>query len=257
MNTLPNHKEGPIAATAATMAAAAIFIAVLPIGWAARQIAEASAPVSDLISFSEAEFWTCFAALFAIMNPITAVPLFVAITEGYDAPRRRKLTLAVSVTVMLSLSVAATSGQEILGFFAISIGAFRIAGGIIVLLMGLAMLQSKSSDAPQSGKTGGKEAHSQAICPIAVPLLVGPGAIATMILHSQKVVETSDYGMLATVIAVMTIATYVTLCLAAAISRFLGEAGMMVTMRLIGMVVAAIAIDMMIIGLQLSFPGIL
>jgi len=208
------------------------------------------------LEFDGAAFWVFFAALFAIMNPLVAVPLYVRATRRRGAVGRRRIAFVCSTTVLLALVVSALFGQQLLGFFAISIGAFRIAGGVIVLLMGLAMMRSQNADNDDGGS--GEEAEeagdSVAICPMAIPLLAGPGAIATMILQSQAATVPGDYLVLGAVIAAMVALTYLTLRLAVPIARFLGATGLMVVTRLIGMIVAAIAIDMMVVGLRLSLP---
>lgn len=213
----------------------------------------------QFFAFEPNDFWTFFAALFAIMNPVIALPLFVRVSQHSGVVTRRRLARLTSMTVLIALALAALLGQELLGFFAISIGAFRIAGGIIVLLMGLAMLKATSDDtSPEPRKTGPdtNSGNSQAICPIAIPLLAGPGGIATIILQSQAAREPGDYGMIALAIILIVALTYLTLRLAQPIAKLLGPIGLMVTTRLIGMVVAAIAIDMMVIGLCLSIPVI-
>lgn len=208
------------------------------------------------VHFDAAAFWTFFASLFAIMNPLVAVPFFVSMTEGYPDKRRRHLATLATITVFLALLAAALFGREILGFFAISISSFRIAGGIIVLLMGLSLLQAKtatsdgSSDAPRSTSR-----DSEAICPLAIPLLAGPGSIATIIIRCEAAERACDFLTIGAVIAAMVAVTYVVLRAAVPVARFLGPSGLTVMTRLIGMIVAAIAIDMMVIGIRSTFPG--
>jgi len=207
--------------------------------------------------FDVAAFWLFFASLFAIMNPLVAVPFFVSMTDGYTEKRRRRVALVATISVLLALVAAALFGQEILGFFAISISSFRIAGGIIVLLMGLSLLQSKpvttensASDAPRQ-----ESRDSEAICPLAVPLLAGPGSIATIIIRCETAQRAYDFVTIGAVIAAMVLITYVILRVAVPVARILGPSGLTVLTRLIGMIVAAIAIDMMVIGMRASFPG--
>ncbi len=215
--------------------------------------------IGDAFPIDMASFWTLFAALFAIMNPLIAVPLFVRVTRGRRAIESQRLAGIASLSVLLALLAAAIAGQQLLDFFAISIGAFRISGGVIVLLMGLAMMRSESSGKSSSGTGEGpaSEGDSVAICPLAIPLLAGPGAIATIIVESQAALVPADFATIAAVIMTMVALTYLVLRLAAPIARALGPTGLMVATRLIGMIVAAIAIDMMVIGLRLSFPAAL
>lgn len=202
----------------------------------------------------EAAFWALLASLFAIMNPLVAVPFFAAITEEYSKRQRNRLALSATIAVAITLATAAAFGDEILDFFAISIGSFRIAGGIIVLLMGLSLIRpSAAADV----KPAAENARSQAICPIAIPLLAGPGAIAAIIVFCNSASRTCDYVTLAAVIAVMVGIVYLTLRVAVPVARFFGDLGLTVVSRLLGMVVVAIAIDMATIGIGLRFPQLL
>lgn len=213
--------------------------------------------IGDAVPIDMASFWALFAALFAIMNPLIAVPLFVRVTSGRRASESQRLASLVSFSVLLVLMAAAIAGQQLLDFFAISIGAFRISGGVIVLLMGLAMMRSESGAKASSSADEGSasEGQSLAICPLAIPLLAGPGAIATIIVESQAASVPADFATIAAVIGAMVALIYLVLRLASPIARALGPTGLMVATRLIGMIVAAIAIDMMVIGLRLSFPA--
>jgi multiple antibiotic resistance protein len=209
------------------------------------------------VRFDAPGFWMFFASLFAIMNPLVAVPFFVSMTNGHSEKRRGRLALIATLAVCLALVAAALFGREILGFFAISVSSFRIAGGIIVLLMGLSLLQAKapeiSVEASEASRAASRD--SEAICPLAIPLLAGPGAIATIIIRCETAERTCDFITIAAVIAAMVVVTYVVLRLAVPVARFLGQSGLTVMTRLIGMIVAAIAIDMMVIGLRNTFPG--
>lgn len=198
--------------------------------------------------FDDAAFWTLLASLFAIMNPLVAVPFFAAITEGHTPRQRGRLALSTTLAVAVTLVTAALIGEAILEFFAISIGSFRIAGGIVVLLMGLGLMRA---DTDNNEKAAAGSAGSQAICPIAIPLLAGPGAIAAIIVFCDGASSTSDYLTLAAVIAAMVAIVYLTLSAAVPVARFLGDLGLTVASRLLGMVVVAIAIDMATIGIGL------
>jgi multiple antibiotic resistance protein len=196
-------------------------------------------------------FWGMLASLFAIMNPLVAVPFFAAITEGQSKGDRNRLAMNATLAVSVTLFLAALLGREILEFFAISIGSFRIAGGIIVMLMGLSLLRS---DAASAASKSGESSGSQAVCPIAIPLLAGPGAIASIIVQYDSASSTVDYLTIAAVLLAMIAIVYVTLRVAVPVARFLGSTGLTVATRLFGMIVIAIAIDMATIGAGLLFP---
>lgn len=232
---------------------------LLSMSGAGESIVEAtSRMLGDMepMRFDSAEFWVFFASLFAIMNPLVAVPFFVSMTEGHSHARRRRLAGIATVAVLLALVVAAIVGREILGFFAISLSSFRIAGGIIVLLMGLSLLHAKSTDAEKdNGGSTSTPRDSEAICPLAIPLLAGPGSIATIIIRCESAAGAGEFVTIAGVIAAMVVITYLVLRIAVPLARVLGPSGLTVTTRLIGMIVAAIAIDMMVAGIRGTFPG--
>lgn len=212
----------------------------------------------EILRFDTVAFWTFFASLFAIMNPLVAVPFFVSMTEGHSEQRRRWLALIATISVFIALVAAAVFGREILGFFAISISSFRIAGGVIVLLMGLSLLQAKSPEPADESLTASRTEtrSSEAICPLAIPLLAGPGSIATIIIRCESAERASDVIAIAAVIAAMVAITYAVLRTAVPVARMLGPSGLTVMTRLIGMIVAAIAIDMMVIGIRIAFPAL-
>ena len=215
--------------------------------------AEAVESAKQFLSIDPAAFWMAFASLFAIMNPLVAIPLFVALGRRHGPVRRRALARTAAIAVFAVLAVAAIIGQELLAFFAISIGAFRLAGGVVLLLMGMALIRSDaagSDDTPE-----GQANDSMAICPIALPLLAGPGAIATIIVNVEAASGPAELGTVVAAILAMVGVTYATLRLAAPIAELVGKMGLTVTSRIMGMIVAAIAMDMMIIGLRLSFPA--
>lgn len=212
----------------------------------------------ESLPFDGVAFMAFFPALFAIMNPLVAIPMFVSMTEGESESKRRRLALIASATVLLTLAAAALFGREILAAFAIGVPSFRIAGGIIVLLMGLSLLSanavSKLKGATRDGQTPRRD--SDAVCPLAIPLVAGPGAIATVILRCESAAQTTDLVTVGATILAMTLVSYAILRVAVPIARMLGESGLTVLTRLLGMVVSAIAIDMMAIGVRAAFPGV-
>ena len=208
--------------------------------------------------FDHQAFLMFFATLFAIMNPVIAVPKFLEITGGQSAGHRNRLALTVSLAVFITLVVAALFGKQLLALFAIDISAFRISGGIILVLMGLAMVRSKPGTGEASaGCPADDNGRSEAICPVAIPLLAGPGAIAAIIVQSQTADKPADALVVACAIAAIVVLIFGTLRFASSITRRLGPAGLVVTTRIVGMFVAAIAVDMMITGLKSAFAGLL
>lgn len=219
-------------------------------------IAEVVSSLSSQPIFDSVLFWTSFASLFAIMNPVVAVPFFVSITDESSNRERRQTARIASVTVLVAMLVAALFGKSVLAFFAIDPSSFRIAGAFAVLLMGLSMLRGESLTSAKSNGAGA-DRRTHAICPVAFPLIAGPGGIVTIILMAESAERLRDNFTIGAVIVAMFIATHVTLRLAMPVAKFLGDQGLLVVTRLLGMIVSAIAIDMAVIGVRHHFPGLI
>ena len=207
-------------------------------------------------SFDIAAFGVFFAALFAIMNPVVAVPIFTGIAEGKSERERNRLAFVVTATVLVALVAAALFGHLILDAFGIGMPAFRIAAGLIVLLMGLSMLGAagfvKSTASAQTDQTANRE--SEAICPLGIPLLAGPGSMAIVIIECEMAERASDFVTIGAVIVAMVLVVYVVLRVAVPIACALGDSGLAVLTRIMGMIAAAIAIDTMVTGACAAFP---
>jgi multiple antibiotic resistance protein len=196
---------------------------------------------------------TAFVTLFVIIDPVGMTPLFVALTHGVEARRRRVIALRACVTAALILIVFAAFGEAVLGFIGISMPAFRIAGGILLFLTALDMLFERRTKRRKSQADEAEEdEHSEdpSIFPLAIPLLAGPGAIATMILLAG---ENPGAEGLALVIGVMLAVIGVALAFfmgAGLLERALGRTGINVTTRLLGMLLAALAVQFVLDGLR-------
>src|SRR5277367_107698 len=127
-------------------------------------------------------------SIFFLVDPFAALPTFLAVTEGADAPRRRKMAWKASITALVVLSAFALAGQYIFKMFGITLPAFEIAGGIILLLIGLDMLEAKRSPTQESTEESAAAALKEdaGIVPLGIPMLAGPGAITSvMVLVGQ------------------------------------------------------------------------
>lgn len=200
-----------------------------------------------------------FTALFAIMNPIANVPVFLALTQGVSDAGRKKIAITVSIGVAVGCIVSAVAGGAILKVFGLTVDDFRLAGGLLVLLIALSMLHGSPSTqhaATQGEKAALTQAEDVAIYPLTIPLLVGPGTIATLIVLGQSATHTGNETALAlgllVFLAVMTIA----LLLAPTIGHYLSAKVTAITQRLMGMILAAIAMQMMVTSLRAFFPGL-
>jgi len=208
--------------------------------------------------FNYPEFLTFLAALFAIMNPIGAVPIFIGLTGDRSLQERRRTALVTPLAVAIILLISAAAGNEILSFFGISVASFRIAGGLIILLMAIAMLHSKQSHihhTPEEHEEA-KAKDSVAIVPLAIPLLGGPGSIATVIVYVHHIGGVSGFVTVGAGVIVICALLIVLMQFATPLAKILGQTGINIATRIMGIILAAIAIEMLAAGLKGVFPSI-
>jgi multiple antibiotic resistance protein len=192
---------------------------------------------------------TAFATLFVVIDPPGLVPLFIALTHGMDAQRRRAMALRACIIATILLTAFGLFGESILGFIGISMPAFRIAGGILLFLTALDMLFERRTQR-REGQTPDPD-HDPSVFPLATPLIAGPGAIATMILLMG---QTGDSWSLAAAILGllwgMMLVTYLFLLASPPLERALGRTGTIVITRLLGMLLAALSVQFVIDGVR-------
>lgn len=193
-----------------------------------------------------------FVTLFVIIDPIGLAPIFLALTKDMGAGHRRIVALRAAIVAGVILTVFGLAGQAVLDLFGISMAAFRIAGGALLFLTALDMLfeRRKQRREDQSEASVLDPADDPSVFPLAMPLLSGPGAMATMILLMG---ETSDFVGKLTILGVMLSVLVVAVgffLAAGALGRHLKETGISVITRLLGMLLAALAIQFMIDGLM-------
>ena len=202
------------------------------------------------------EFLKFAAALFAIMNPFGNIAIFLSITADRSDAERRKIASLTAAAVLITLLVAAVLGQQILALFGISVGAFRIAGGLIILILALSMLHAQPSGVHHSAQEedAGRAKDNPAVFPLAIPVIAGPGSMATVILYSQHAQGALGWTTIGAVIVLLCGVLLLALYAADRVAKFLGTTGINVLTRLMGMVLAAIAIEMIAGGLVELFP---
>jgi multiple antibiotic resistance protein len=188
-----------------------------------------------------------FAALFAIMNPIGNIPVFLSVTDGKSDAERSRIAMVAAAAVALILIVCVLIGAELLRAFGISVAGLRTAGGLIILSIAYSLLHAKPSGIHQS-PTDATAQDNPAIYPLAMPMLAGPGAISTVIVFAHGASGASAYPGLIGVIAVMAVLLYLGMRISVPASRFLGNAGMNVITRMMGIILAAIAVEMVFAG---------
>lgn len=196
--------------------------------------------------------------LVAVLDPFLAIPIFLAFTAARDAAARRRLINAVTLTVLLVLAGAAVLGETVLRLIGASLPAFTAGGGVVLLLMALAMLNAEAGKVRQNPAEA-EEMHARdvsGVVPLAVPLLAGPGAISTTIVAAQRVEGAAHIGAIVGCIVLVCALLWVVLRLAQPIGERMSVSALNVATRLFGLLLAAIAIEMMASGAKALLPGL-
>jgi multiple antibiotic resistance protein len=202
------------------------------------------------------EYGTLLVALWALVHPIGAVPIFLSLTENRPG-ERRQIGFVAAVAEGVILIASAFVGQALLQAFGIDIPAFRIAGGLLILFAALAMMHLPDQGTPETLAHGQDPAadSSIAVVPLAIPILAGPGAISTVIVYAHKSVAPSHYVMICIVIVAVAVSTWVVFRLALVIRALIGRTGMRIFTQIMGLLIAAIAVEFITQGLAAIFPG--
>ena len=210
-----------------------------------------------------------FIALFALIDPIGNVPLFAAATTGATSAGRRRVAVYIALFAFGFLTFFYVTGLSLLAFFGISLPAFRIAGGVLLFLLGLEMARDDFSatfaepelpgEAALSTGAYARKRFERLIVPFAMPLLIGPGAISTVVIYAS---EAKRYGLAGAatglgVIAAVSGCILVAFWLTPLISKVLGKIGMTIVVRVLGLILCALAVQFIIGGIADSTRGII
>jgi multiple antibiotic resistance protein len=203
------------------------------------------------------EYLRFVVTLTAVLDPFFAVPIFVGVTAGERLRDRLRLANAVTLTVFLILAGSAFFGERLLRVMGASLPAFQVGGGLVLLLMALAMLNAQAGEIRQTRAEARelKSGEYSGVVPLAVPLLAGPGAIGTTIIAAQAGGVAHGAALVAC-IALVCALLWVMLRLAPGIAGRMGTTGLNIATRLLGLLLAAIAIQTMAEGLRVLFPGL-
>ncbi|MEM7470956.1 MAG: MarC family protein [Pseudomonadota bacterium] len=193
---------------------------------------------------------TAFFTLFVVIDPVGLAPMFVAMTRGMTQGERLKIAATSCIIAVLILTVFGLAGQKILDFIGISLAAFRISGGILLFITALDMLfERRSARREEKADDVAETANDPSVFPLAMPLIAGPGALASMILlgsNAQWEVTLSVIGVMIVVVALV----FALFLLAGPIERLLGATGVTVATRLMGMLLAALSVQFVVDGLR-------
>jgi multiple antibiotic resistance protein len=200
--------------------------------------------------------------LLAIVNPLAIVPFFIHYTQGFSQAQRRSTALVSSFSAFVVIAVSALAGLQILEFFGISLASFQVGGGMLLLTSALNMLNAQPAEAKPSThelENGAEKAAagaSIAVVPLTIPLLTGPATMSTVVIYADKA---KHFWQLATLVGygvVVSVATLLCFWLATPIARVLGKTGINVMTRLMGLILAALAVEVMSDGIVKLFPAL-
>jgi multiple antibiotic resistance protein len=205
------------------------------------------------------EYLKVFIAVFVLVNPLEGIPIYLAKTQGLTNAQRLAIARTTSIAIAIILWVTLAMGHLVLQLLGISVGAFTVAGGIIIFLIALKMVLGPSGG--DLGGSSGPADGSFAIVPLAIPLLAGPGPISSVIVYSSKGItgQGASFGddlVLAGIILVVAVAAFLSLAVADPARRLLGDTGINVFTRIAGILVAAIALGLIHEGLGMLYPAL-
>ena len=197
-----------------------------------------------------------FFSQLALINPIGAIPFFISLTESQTDEEKRRTIKVASISVAIVIGLSALLGEQIIGFFGFSVGSLQVGGGIIMIMIALNMLNAQTSRTkatPEEEDEAGAKA-SIAVVPLAIPLLTGPGSISTVIVYAGKTKHWWELLLLAGVGVGIALVVWIVLRAAEPIARVIGRTGINVGTRLMGLILAALAVEFIVDGLKTLLP---
>ena len=200
--------------------------------------------------------------LMAIVNPLACVPFFIHYTQGFSRAQRQRTILVSSLAAFIVIAASALLGLQILEFFGISLASFQVGGGMLLLTSALSMLNAQpaearaNADEVQDAEARAAVGASIAVVPLTIPLLTGPATMSTVVIYADKAKDAWQLMTLVGYGVVVAAATALCFSLADPIKRVLGKTGINVLTRLMGLILAALAVEVMADGLSQLFPAL-
>ena len=199
-------------------------------------------------------------ALLAIVNPIGAIPFFITFTQSFSRAQRLRTIHVAAFSSFVVIAVSAVAGLQIIEFFGISIASFQVGGGTLLLISSLQMLNAQPADTREEDVNEGNQkvdaGDSIAVVPLTIPLLTGPATISTMVIYAEKTRHWWELAFLVGYGIVIGLAVWVAFSLSGRIARAIGKTGINVMTRLMGLLLAALAVEVMSEGLVKLFPAL-
>jgi multiple antibiotic resistance protein len=207
---------------------------------------------------SLSDYIKTFIALLVIVNPIGTIPLFVVMCGTETPMEQQRIAKHASIAVAIVLTVSALLGQIVLDFFGITIASFKVGGAILILLMAISMMQvmpMRTRQTPEEAEEAIAK-DSVAVVPLAIPLLAGPGAISTTIIYATDHSGVGHLAMIVLCCVAVALLTWLALRVATPITDLLGKTGINIAVRIMGLLLAAVAVEIFVSGLTTLLPAL-
>lgn len=203
-------------------------------------------------------------AFVVLINPFSALTLFLDLTRGYSMINRRKVARVACLTIFITISFFTVAGETLLKLLGISIGSFQLAGGILVFLIALNMMNGEGNPVKPDQENfdvdhvqSSPPSTASAVVPLAIPMMIGPGGISTVIIYSSQISGILRVSAVLIAGFLISLFCYLALMAAGRISRLLGETGLNIMSRIMGMLLAAVSIEIIVSGLRTLFPDLI
>lgn len=197
-------------------------------------------------------------ALLAIVNPVGVVPFFIHFTHSFSRAQRQRTIRVSAFTAFVVIAASALAGLRIIEFFGISLASFQVGGGTLLLISAIQMLNAQPADVRQEDVTEGTSkadaGASIAVVPLTIPLLTGPATISTVVIYSERTRHWTELAVLVGYGVVVGVATFVAFSASGRIARALGQTGINIMTRLMGLILASLAVELLADGLAKLFP---
>lgn len=208
-------------------------------------------------------YMTFFVAMLAIMNPIGNLAIFIGLTSSLSKAEQHKLALHSALAIFVILLIVVWIGALMLSFFGISPAAFETAGALVIILLGLSMLHGHDNDSGHSSMHHSQDEQkaavakdSIAVVPLAMPIVAGPGAITTIIIHTHALNSVFDKVIVSGLCLSLSVILFISFYFASNVNRVIGVHGVKIATRIMGLILMAIAFQMLGSGLKALLPGL-
>ncbi len=197
-------------------------------------------------------------ALLAVVNPIGVVPFFIHFTQSFSRAQRQRTIRISAFTAFAVIAISGVAGLKVIEFFGISLASFQVGGGTLLLISSLAMLNAQPPETRPSDVSEAEEkvdaGASIAVVPLTIPLLTGPATISTMVIYAEKTRHFWEHAVLVSYGVVIGVITFAVFSASGRIAKVLGRTGINVMTRLMGLILAAMAVELLADGLGKLFP---